>query len=160
VSEVKPGASVTLTRNPDYWGRNLNVNRGLWNFDEIRFDFYRDANTAFEAFKRGLYDFRVETEPLRWHSGYDFAAVGDGRVVKENIANGSPQPSDFLVFNTRRPQFADVRVREALTLLFDFEWINHNYFFDFYRRSPSYFAGSDLSADGRPESDRERQLLA
>src|SRR6202140_1579575 len=78
VSAVKPGASVTLTRNPDYWGRDLPVNRGLWNFDEIRLDFYREANGQFEAFKRGLYDFRVETEPLRWHAGYDFPAARNG----------------------------------------------------------------------------------
>jgi peptide/nickel transport system substrate-binding protein len=159
VTNVRPGASVTLTRNPDYWGRNLPVNRGLWNFDEVRLDFYRDSNTAFEAFKRGLYDFRVEAEPLRWHSGYDFPAFKDGRVVKDVIANGAPQPSDFLVFNTRRSQFADVRVREALTLLFDFEWINRNYFFDLYRRSPSYFAGSELSAANRAEDETEKKLL-
>ena len=82
-----------------------------------------------------------------------------GQVVKEVIANGSPQPSDFLVFNTRRPQFADIRVREALSLLFDFEWINQNYFFNLYQRSGSYFAGSDLSAYGVPANDRERALL-
>jgi peptide/nickel transport system substrate-binding protein len=159
VGAVKPGASIVLERNPDYWGRDLPINRGLWNFDEIRFEFFREANAAFEAFKRGLYDFRVENEPLRWSSGYDFPAVQSGQVVKEVIANGSPQPSDFLVFNTRRPQFADVRVREALALLFDFEWINQNYFFNLYKRSGSYFAGSDLSAYGTPANDRERALL-
>ena len=91
--------------------------------------------------------------------GYDFPAVQSGQLVKEVIANGSPQPSDFLVFNTRRPQFADIRVREALSLLFDFEWINQNYFFNLYQRSGSYFAGSDLSAYGAPANDRERALL-
>jgi peptide/nickel transport system substrate-binding protein len=160
VTEVKPGASVTLTRNPDYWGKDLNVNRGLWNFDEVRFDYFRDANSGFEAFARGLIDFRLETEPSRWSTGYNFQAARDGRVVKENIANGAPQPSDYLVFNTRRPQFADVRVREALTLLFDFEWINRNYFFGLYRHSASYFPGSELSASTLPENDRERALLA
>jgi len=159
VSAVKPGASVTLTRNPDYWGRDLPVNRGLWNFDEIRLDFYREANGHFEAFKRGLYDFRVETEPLRWHDGYDFPAARDGEVIRDTIKTGMPQPSDFLVFNTRRPMFSDVRVRQALTLLFDFEWINQNYFFGLYGRSASYFAGSELSAYGRPADDRERELL-
>src|SRR5256714_7287849 len=92
VSAIKPGASVTLTRNPDYWGRDLPVNRGLWNFNEIRLDFYREANGQFEAFKRGLYDFRVETEPLRWHDGYDFAAVGNGGVVRGTPRNGEAQP--------------------------------------------------------------------
>ncbi len=159
VTAVKPGASVTLTRNPDYWGRDLPVNRGLWNFDEVRLDFYREANGQFEAFKRGLYDFRVESEPLRWHDGYDFPAARDGEVVRETIRTGMPQPSDFLVFNTRRPVFSDIRVRQALTLLLDFEWINRNYFFGLYGRSASYFAGSELSAYMRPADARERELL-
>jgi peptide/nickel transport system substrate-binding protein len=159
VSAVRPGASVTLTRNPDYWGRDLPVNRGLWNFDEIRLDFYREANSRFEAFKRGLYDFRVETEPLRWHDGYNFPAVRTGEVVRDTIKTGMPQPAEFLVFNTRRPMFSDIRVRRALSLLFDFEWINRNYFFGLYARSPSYFAGSELSAYGRSPDERERELL-
>jgi peptide/nickel transport system substrate-binding protein len=159
VTAVRPGASVTFTRNPDYWGRDLPVNRGLWNFDEIRLDYYREANGEFEAFRRGLYDFRVEPEPLRWHDGYDFAAVRDGEVIRETADIKMPQPSQFLVFNTRRPLFSDVRVRQALTLLFDFEWINRNYFFGLYGRSAGYFAGSELSAYGRPADARERDLL-
>ena len=159
VTEVKPGASVTFTRNPDYWGRDLPVNRGLWNFDEIRLDFYRESNSQFEAFKRGLYDFRTETEPLRWHEGYDFAAARDGEVIRDAIKPGVPQPSEFLVFNTRRPLFSDLRVRRALTLLFDFEWINHNYFFDLYARSGGFFSGSELSAYEKPADNRERELL-
>jgi peptide/nickel transport system substrate-binding protein len=159
VSAVRPGASVTLTRNPDYWGRDLPVNRGSWNFDEIRLDFYREANGQFEAFKRGLYDFRVEHEPLRWHDGYDFPAARNGELIREAIKPGVPQPSEFLVFNTRRPVFADIRVRQALTLLFDFEWINRNYFFGLYARTASFFAGSELSAYGRPADERERELL-
>ncbi|MGN6308598.1 MAG: extracellular solute-binding protein, partial [Xanthobacteraceae bacterium] len=146
VTHVDPGSSVTLTRDPNYWGRDLPVNKGLWNFDEIRLDFYRDANSQFEAFKRGLYDFRVENEPLRWHSGYDLAAVKSGKIVRDVIKPGVPNPTEFLVFNTRRPMFADIRVREALSLLYDFEWINRNYFFNLYARSAGFFAGSDLSA--------------
>ena len=159
VGAVKPGSSVTLVRNPDYWGRDLAVNRGLYNFDEIRLDFYREANGQFEAFKRGLYDFRVETEPLRWHDGYDFPAVRTGEVIREAIKPGLPQPSEFLVFNTRRPPFADIRVRQALTLLFDFEWINRNYFYGLYARAGGFFAGSELSAYGRAADARERELL-
>jgi peptide/nickel transport system substrate-binding protein len=159
VGAIKPGATVTLTRNPDYWGRDLAVSRGLWNFDEIRLDFYREANGHFEAFKRGLYDFRVETEPLRWHDGYDFPAARNGEVIRDTIKTGMPQPSEFLVFNTRRAVFSDIRVRQALTLLFDFEWINRNYFFGLYARTASYFAGSELSAYARPPDDRERELL-
>ena len=159
VTAVKPGASVTLTRNPDYWGRDLPANRGLWNFDEIRLDYYRESSGQFEAFKRGLYDFRVEYEPLRWHDGYDFPAARSGEVIRDTIKPGLPQPSEFLVFNTRRPMFSDVRVRQALTLLFDFEWINRNYFFGLYPRAAGFFAGSELSAYGRPADDRERELL-
>jgi len=159
VTAVRPGASVTLTRNPDYWGRDLPANRGLWNFDEIRLDFYRESNGQFEAFKRGLYDFRVETEPLRWHDGYDFPAARSGELIRDTIKTGLPQPSEFLVFNTRRPVFSDIRVRQALTLLFDFEWINRNYFFGLYARSAGFFAGSELSAYGRPADARERELL-
>jgi peptide/nickel transport system substrate-binding protein len=157
---VKPGTSVTLTRDADYWGKDLNVNRGFWNFDEVRFDYFRDSNTLFEAFARGLVDFRVETEPTRWSTAYDFPAVKDGRVIKETVTDGAPQPSHYLVFNTRRPLFADVRVREALTLLFDFEWVNQNYFFGLYGHSASYFPGSELSAYMRAEDKREKQLLA
>lgn len=159
VGAVKPGASVTLLRNPDYWGRDLPVNRGLYNFDEIRLDFYREANGQFEAFKRGLYDFRIETEPLRWHDGYDFPAALRGEVIRDAIKTGMPQPSEFLVFNTRRPVFADIRVRQALTLLFDFEWINRNYFYGLYTRTGGFFAGSELSAYGRAADQRERELL-
>ena len=160
VTTVKPGTSVTLTRDPNYWGRDLPINRGLWNFDELRLDFYRDANTQFEAFKRGLYDFRVETEPLRWHEGYNLAATKSGALIRDVIKPGVPNPSEFLVFNTRRPLFADIRVREALSLLFDFEWINRNYFFGLYARSAGFFAGSELSAYTRPADARERTLLA
>ena len=159
VTAVKPGASVTLTRNADYWGRDLGVNRGLWNFDEIRLDFYRESNGQFEAFKRGLYDFRVESEPLRWHDGYDFPAARNGELIRDALKTGMPQPSEFLVFNTRRPLFSDPRVRRALTLLLDFEWINRNYFFGLYGRSAGFFAGSELSAYGRAADERERELL-
>jgi peptide/nickel transport system substrate-binding protein len=160
VSEVKAGASITLGRNPDYWGRDLPVNRGLWNFDEIRLDYYREANGLFEAFKRGLYDFRFEQEPLRWHENYRFGAVDKGDVIRDTITPATPNPSEYLVFNTRRPLFADIRVRRALLMLFDFEWVNRNYFFDLYSRSGGFFAGSDLSAYGSPADDKERALLA
>jgi len=160
VSAVKPGESVTFKRDKTYWGRDLPINRGLWNFDTIRFDYYRDGNTHFEAFKKGLYDLRVETDPGRWQTAYDFPAIRQGRVSKEEIPYGLPKGMQGLVFNTRRPMFADVRVREAILQLFDFEWINHNYFFDLYRRTASYFDGCDLSAHGVAANERERELLA
>ena len=141
VGKVDPGKSVTLVRNPDYWGRDLPINRGFWNFDEIRFDYYRDANSYHEAFKRGLFDLRTETDPGAGRPAYDFPALRDGRVVKEAFSSGLPKASFFFVFNTRRTVFADIRVREAIALLFDFEWINHNLFFDLYRRSGELFRG-------------------
>ena len=147
VKEVKPGASVTFARNPNYWGRDLPINRGFWNFDEIRFDFYRDANSYFEAFKKGLYDVRAEHDPSRWQTGYDGPALRAGRSSRKFPDRHAEKISAF-VFNTRRPIFADVRVREAIALLFDFEWVNQNIFFGLYRRTPSYFDGSELSSSG------------
>jgi peptide/nickel transport system substrate-binding protein len=159
-SAVDPGRSVTLTRNPDYWGRNLPVNRGRWNFDTLRFDYFRDSNAAFEAFKKGLYDVRAEQDPSRWKTAYDFPAVRDGRVLQESLPSGLPAGMLGFVFNTRREVFADARVREAITLLFDFEWINRNFFFGLYTRTAGYFDGSELSSIGRPADAHERALLA
>jgi peptide/nickel transport system substrate-binding protein len=160
IGRVDPGKSLTLTRNPDYWGRDLAVNRGFWNFDEVRFEYYRDASSYHEAFKKGSFDLRKEDDPGRWQAGYDFPALRDGRVVKEAFSSGLPKPSFAFVFNTRRALFSDARVREAIALLFDFEWVNHSIFFDLFRRSASYFEGSELSARGRPADARERAMLA
>jgi peptide/nickel transport system substrate-binding protein len=160
VDKVDVGRSFTLKRDPGYWGRDLAVTRGFWNFDEVRFDYFRDAHSHFEAFTKGLYDVRTEHDPSRWESAYDVPPVRDGRIVKEAFPTGMPKGLSGLVFNTRRPIFADIRVREALSLLLDFEWLNHNFFFDKYQRSASYFEGSELSARGRPADARERALLA
>jgi peptide/nickel transport system substrate-binding protein len=160
VSKVEPGVSVSFKRDTNYWGRDLPINRGLWNFGSIRFDYYRDGNTHFEAFKKGLYDVRLETDPGRWQTAYDFPALREGHVVKEEFPYGLPKGMQGLVFNTRRPMFSDARVREAILQLFDFEWINHTYFFDLYKRTASYFDGCDLSAHGVPANTREKELLA
>jgi peptide/nickel transport system substrate-binding protein len=160
VSQVRPGQSLVLKRNPEYWGRDLPVMRGLYNFDEIQIEYYRDAATMFEAFKAGLYDFRVETDPTQWLKTYDFPALEAGRVVKQSLPIGVPKGIEGFAFNTRRPIFADVRVREALGMMFDFEWINAVFFSGVYRRSKSFFDDSELSSAGRPASDRERALLA
>ena len=159
VADIDTGKSVTFKRDPNYWGRDLPINRGLWNFDELRFDFYRDENAYFEAFKAGLYDVRSEHDPARWETGYDFPAVRDGRVVKESFSNGLPKFSSDHVFNTRRPIFADIRVRQAIALLFDFQWINRDFFYNLYHRSASFFDDSELSAYHRPADERERALL-
>jgi peptide/nickel transport system substrate-binding protein len=160
VAEVKPGERLVLKRDPNYWARDLPVTRGLYNFDEIRIDYYRDATAMFEAFKAGLYDFRIETDPTRWRTGYDFPASRDGRIVKEAVASGLPKGIEGFAFNLRRPLFADPRLREGLATMFDFDWINANLYGGVYRRSRSFFDDSELSAAGRPAGPVERALLA
>lgn len=159
IAEVRPGERIVLHRRKDYWGENLPITRGLYNFEEIRYDFYRDSNSLFEAFKAGLYDFRFEDDPGRWATGYDFPSVRNGRVVRETLPVGLPKGMNGFAFNTRRPLFSDARVREALGYLFDFDWANRNLFFGLLTRSDSYFAGSDLSSAGRAADPRERMLL-
>lgn len=160
VSDLVPGATITLKRRSDFWAEDHPLTRGLYNADEIRYDFYRDANALFEAFKAGLYDVRIEPDPTRWMTGYDIPAVRDGRIVRETLRFEAPKGMTGLVFNTRRPLFADIRVREALAMMFDFEWANRNLFYGVYRRAGSFFSDSELSALGRPAGPREQALLA
>lgn len=160
VDSVSPGRSVTLKRNTDYWGKDLPVKRGIDNFDQIRIEYYRDANAYLEAFKKGLFDYVAENDPSRWQTGYEFPAAKDGRVILETLPTAVPKGMNGLVFNTRRPVFADPRVREALTYLLDFEWVNENLYFGLYRRTGSYFEGSELSALGIPAAEAEKALLA
>lgn len=160
IASIKPGEEMLLKRNPDYWARDLAVCRGLYNFDEIVISYYRDANSMFESFKAGLVDYRIEGNPTRWKTGYNFPAMRDGRVKKEELRVGTPRGMEGFAFNTRRPLFKDVRVREALAIMFDFEWINHNLFDDLYTRTISFFDNSDLSSAGKPASAEERALLA
>jgi peptide/nickel transport system substrate-binding protein len=160
IAAVDPGRSITYRRNPDYWGRDLPVNRGRFNFDEIRFEYYREGSTLFEAFKTGNIDIRNEDDPALWAKGYDFPAARDGRIAREEMPIGLPAGMTGLVFNTRRPAFADERVRQALIQLFNFEWVNKSFFNGLYKRSQSYFERSMLSSAGRPADERERTLLA
>jgi peptide/nickel transport system substrate-binding protein len=160
IESVEPGRAIVLRRNPDYWGKDLPMKRGLDNFDEIRVEYYRDVNGYFEAFKKGLFDYLPETDPGRWSIGYDFPAAKDGRVVLDTFKTGTPKGMNAFVFNTRRPIFADARVREAFTYFFDFEWLNKNLYYGLYQRTGSFFQGSDLSALGQPASEKERALLA
>ncbi|MEM8855888.1 MAG: extracellular solute-binding protein [Pseudomonadota bacterium] len=160
IADVDPGRSIIYRRNPDYWGNDLALNKGRYNAEEIRFVFYRDENAMFEAFKTGEIDVHLETDATRWANGYTFPAARDGRILKTEIPTATPRGMYAFVFNTRRPQFQDKRVREAMTLLFDFEWINANLFFGMRRRTSSFFENSELEATGRPADERERKLLA
>ena len=160
IAKLDPGKTITYKRDPNYWGRDLPVNRGLNNFDEIRYDYYRDTGSMFEAFKSGLVQFRHETDPTRWTEGYNFPAMRDGRVIKEALPVETPAGMSALVFNTRRPIFADPRVRQALIRLFDFEWVNRTLYHSQYARTESYFARSELSSHGHPADATERALLA
>ena len=160
VARVDAGRSITYRRNPDWWGRNLAVTRGRFNFDEIKVEYFRDASSLFEAFKAGEIDLRVEEDPGRWIEGYRFGAVAEGRVVQREFDTGLPSGMSALAFNTRRQAFRDARVRRAFILLFDADWINRNLYNGLYKRTQSFFERSELSSSGRPADARERALLA
>jgi peptide/nickel transport system substrate-binding protein len=163
VEAVDPGASILFRRNPDYWGRDIPIMRGHANFDTIRVDYYRDQASMEEAFRKGLIHEQGDNDAIdavKWAEAYDFPAVRDGLVKKLEFDVAAPPPMSALVFNTRRPMFADPRVREALTLLFDFEWVNRTFFRGLYARTESFFDRSELSSHGRPADARERELLA
>ncbi|WP_411506778.1 extracellular solute-binding protein [Brucella anthropi] len=160
VSSVQPGQRIIFKRNPDYWGKDLPVQRGLNNFDTLTVEYYRNETALFESFKKGLLDIFIEDNPTRWENLYDFPAVKQGRVIKDSFEKGTPANMLGFVFNTRRPIFADRRVRQALGLLFDFEWANRNLFAGQFRRTEGYWEGSELSSVGKPANARERELLA
>ncbi|GAB5376307.1 MAG: extracellular solute-binding protein [Acuticoccus sp.] len=160
IGDVAPGRSITYRRNRAYWGNDHPLNQGRYNAEEVRFLFYRDATALFEALKTGEIDALMETEALRWANGYDFPALKEGRVVRDVVPTTTPRGMWAFAMNTRRPPFDDVRVREAMNLLFDFEWINAQLYFGLRRRTDSYFTASDLASAGRPASDHERALLA
>jgi peptide/nickel transport system substrate-binding protein len=163
VEDVAPGASITFRRNPNYWGRDLPIMRGQFNFDTIHIDYYRDSTAMMEAFRKGLFDVYGDSEAIdavKWAEAYDFPAVQEGLVKKLEFDVGVPAPMAALVFNTRRPVFADPRVRDALTRVFDFEWINKTLYRGLYARTESFFDRSELSSHGQPADERERELLA
>lgn len=160
VERTVPGRRIVYRRNPDYWGRTLPVNAGHYNIDAVTYEYFRDTNSSFEAFKTGVYHARPEDDPGRWATGYDFPALRDGRVRKETFKTGLPSGMHGLVFNTRRPAFANKPLREALIHLFNFEWINRNLYHGAYVRTESFFDNSDLGSSGRAADARERKLLA
>jgi len=160
MATINPGRSITYKRNPGYWGRDLPVNRGRFNFDELRYDYFRDDNVMFEAFKNGEIDIRFEDNPALWSQGYDFPAIRDGRILKAEIPAQQPAGMNALVFNTRKPLFANPAVRRALIQLYDFEFVNRSLFNGLYKRTQSFFERSVLSSTGREADAEERRLLS
>ena len=158
VGKIDPGRSIAYELVEDYWGADLPVNVGRNNFGTLRYDYYRDATVGLEALKAGNVDFRSEYVAKNWATAYDFPAVSDGRVVKEELPDESTQRMQAVIFNLRKPKYQDRRVREALAYAYDFEWMNENLFFGAYERTMSYFQNSEMQATGLPEG-RELEIL-
>ena len=153
VGRFVQGRNIEFERVPDYWARDLPVNVGANNFNRIRFEYFRERQVGFEAFKSGIVNFNEEYTSRIWNTGYDFPALNEGKVKKEVLHDGKPTSSQGWYFNTRRPQFKDPRVREALGLLFDFEWTNKNIMFTSYKRLHSFFQNSAMMAVGKPDPE-------
>jgi len=155
--KIDPGRSISYEVVDDYWGRDLPVNVGKNNFD-LRYDYYRDTTVGLEALKAGDSDFRLENTAKNWATAYDFPALDEGRVVREELPDESMQLTQAFLFNLRQDKYDDPRVRRALAYAFDFEWMNANLFYDAYQRTMSYFQNSDMQATGVPEG-RELEIL-
>lgn len=151
ISKVEPGRSLVFERVKGWWGEQLPVNRGKYNFDRVEVDFYRDSSVAFEAFKAGEFDFYIEHQAKNWANAYRFPAIARGEVIRAEIPHQIPTQSQALFMNTRRAIFAERKVREALGLMFDFEWTNRALFNSAYKRSTSYYPNSEFAASGIPE---------
>ena len=154
----QPGRSIVYERVKDYWGSAVNVNIGRDNFDELRFEYFRDTTVALEAFKADSVDWRIENSAKNWATGYDFPAVTDKRVILEEFPINNVGVMQAFAFNIRREKFQDPRVRLAFNYAFDFEEMNKQIFFGQYKRIASYFQGTELAATGLP-SGRELELL-
>ena len=159
IKEVKPGRSVAYERVKDYWGKDLPVNKGQWNYAEVRYDNYRDPTVAFESFKAGNLDYWSESSAKNWATAYDFSAVRNGFIKRQEVSIKRTQPMQSFVLNLRRPQFQDRRVRQAFNHAFDFEWANKNLFYGQYARVGSYFEGSELAAPKELPTGRELEIL-
>ncbi|CAM9183153.1 extracellular solute-binding protein [Acinetobacter pseudolwoffii] len=158
IERIDPGRSISYQRNPQYWGKNLLVNRGRYNFDRIQYRYYRSPEIKFEAFKSGQFTLHEEKQVNRWIRDYQFPAVRQGQVKRYRFRHQNPVPTQSLVFNTRRQPFADIRFRQALSFAYDFEWLNKAMFYGEYQRLNSFFSNSELASRGRP-STQELQIL-
>lgn len=158
IKSVDAGRRIVYERVADYWAKDLPVQKGLWNFDELSYAYYRDVTPAFEAFKSGDIDIWNESSANRWATQYGFDAVKNGHVKKEQLKHARVAGMQAFVLNTRRAQFADARVRNAFNLAFDFATLNKTLFYGQYIRTDSFFANSELAATGLPQ-DREKEIL-
>lgn len=158
VKQLKQGQFITYERRDDYWAKDRPVNRGRYNFDEIKLLYFRDRTAELEAIKAGNLDLREEFTSKSWATEYDIPAVKEGRLIKETLPDERASGAQGFFLNMRRDKFADVRVRQALDMAFDFEWTNKNLFFDAYRRTGSFFENSVLRASGNP-TPAEQTLL-
>lgn len=153
VSNAQPGRSITYCRNPDYWAKDLPVNIGMANFDCYTYQYFADNNAAFEAFKVGQFLYQQEFFSLLWATGYNFPAVERGWVKREELEDATPSGTQGFWFNLRREKFQDPRVREAIGLMFNFEWTNETLFYGLYKRTDSFFENSPMQAEGLPEGE-------
>ncbi len=158
IGDYKPGTYVSYKRRPDYWAKDLPVNRGRFNFDELRYDYFRDRTLELEGLKAATFDFREEFTSIDWATAYDIPSVKEGRLIQLTTPDERPSGAQGFFINTRREPFKDKRVREALGLAFDFEWSNKNLFFELYTRTQSFFENSEMKAVG-PPSPEELVLL-
>lgn len=153
IGDVDPGRRIVFKRDENYWGKDLPVNIGRHNIDRIIYEYYRDRDIAWEAFKAGLTDFRIDARAATWAIGYDFPAYRDGLIKRITVPDVNPSMMQAFVFNLRKEQFQDPRVREALSLTFDFPWLNTNIFYGTYQRTESFFQNSEMEATGLPSED-------
>lgn len=158
IESISAGRSITYRRVADWWGKDLPVSRGMYNFERIHVDYYQDMSVSLEAFKAGQFDFNMEYSAKNWATGYDSPALRRGEIIQEEIKNHNPVGMQAYTFNLRRPMFQDRRVRQAIGLLFDFEWTNRQIFYGAYQRTSSFFANSELASSGLPDA-AELQLL-
>ena len=158
IIDVKPGRSITYKLVDNYWGKDIPVNKGRYNFGIIKYEYYRDPTVALEAFKSGEYDFRIENVSKTWATAYKGPAFDQGKIIKEELPNNNPVGMQAFVYNTRRDIFKDRKVREALAYAFDFEWTNKTLFYSAYKRTRSFFENSELASKGLPGVD-ELKLL-
>lgn len=159
VGSIDAGRNITYLRQKDYWAKDLPVNKGLYNFDKISVDYYRDANVAIEALKANEYDYRWENSSKFWATAYDIPAIKEQRLVKKEIPHSANSGMQAFVFNTRKSIFKDMELRKAMAYAFDFEWSNQTLFYGAYQRSNSYFSNSELASSELPEGDELALLL-